>query len=1443
GFTTVAGLSRNRLARLNSDGTLDAGFTLGAGFNSTVYALRLIGGSQILVGGAFTTYQGATANRIVRLLSNGTTDSAFVTGNGFNSVVYALDTQTDGRILAGGAFGGYGVTQRLAVARLLSDGSLDTSFVPLAFSYAVIAIGYLNDGSVLVGGGFSSLGTSTAQFGIARLLATGTAVVNSFGPGLFSPGSVARAMPVAGGKIIAAGAFTHVNGTARGNLARLNGDGSLDLSYNSGAGANAAVSDAVARSNGAVVLAGAFTSLSGYPRVRHVRMLSEGSLDGTFGSTAGPNATPSRVAVLPDGRVLLLGSEITDYDNVSRSGLVLVTASGSLDNTFNANVVPAAGSLLSAAVQSDSKILVAGAFTSFANAHRSRLVRLLPSGAIDSAFVVDVDDTVRSVAVQADGKILIAGDFLVVNHTPRARVARLLSTGALDPSFNPDFTLSDSPTQLFPQADGRVLLSGPFTAVSNSVAAAFLVRLRADGALDTTFCAPGLSASPADVAVMDDGSLLLAGGEFQLGGVWQFGLARTVSTFGPNILAQPLGGSTVAGTPLVLTMSVAGGLDVSYQWLKNGAPLPGATSPTYSVASVQASDSGSYVVRVTHGGGTFDSSATSVSVTPSLPLLSPTAGAISGFGGAIKSGSRWALVAPVPLAATAPITYQWTKNGSSLVGATNRVLLPGTWQDADSGAYQVTLGNSVGTTTTTPFQQSVTSAPDWAWRVPTPQGNSLVKVAYLNGRFLAGGVRGTVLSSADGETWETVRLGVSQTVFAFAFGNSTYVALTSFSGLWTSPDTLTWTQRDTRAGADGSYFSAITFGLGRFVAVGGGGLIATSTEGKTWTSVVTNTTEPFSAVTFGGGKFIALGTGGRTYVSSDGVIWSTGAVLPRPVTMIVFGVGKFVAAVDRFAFVSVDGVTWTRTALNTNVGLRSLQYSPDGFRALLNATDGSYYTSTDAVTWTFSFPSYADGTAGLVLSPSDMVGGGGRNVIVGAAPQSLVYSTLGQAWQRPGPPTALGFTAAASDAAGLMAVTSNGWALRITPNEPVSLAQGWSSTFSTAVADIAYGVNTFVAVGAQGQIGNFSTGPYWQSRSSGTTNDLKGVTFLADRFYAVGINGTLLVSADGASWSARTSGTTQSLGKVAYGAGVYVAVGAAGTVIGSSDSITWSPRTVTGVTSTINDVIFADGKFVLVSEGGSIRTSPDGTTWTSRLNPLGAGLKTVVHGGGKFYAFTTGNTNYLTSPDGVTWTPAQHGNANTAADAVVAGNKLYLVGANASIVSLPLDVPAPVLATAPAGQTFVVGGTGSLTVALEGAGPFAYQWFKNGAALVGANFATLTFANISAADAGSYTVAVTSAGGTTTSAPAVVTIESRGLLNTAARANVGTGAATLTGAFTIEGPAPKQMLVRAAGPALTVLGVTGALADPQLVIEDLATGAVVASNDDWGQAANLTALT
>lgn len=163
-FTTIQSVTRNRIARLNSNGTLDTTFRDIGNTNGAVLAIALQANGQIVIGGQFDTINGQPQNHLARLNADGTSDASYMNAQ-TDSYVYALALQPDGKLLAGGAFniiGPMGMTQsHQKILRLHPNGALDISFPDLAADYAVNAIAVGQSNYLLVGGAFTSIGSQT----------------------------------------------------------------------------------------------------------------------------------------------------------------------------------------------------------------------------------------------------------------------------------------------------------------------------------------------------------------------------------------------------------------------------------------------------------------------------------------------------------------------------------------------------------------------------------------------------------------------------------------------------------------------------------------------------------------------------------------------------------------------------------------------------------------------------------------------------------------------------------------------------------------------------------------------------------------------------------------------------------------------------------------------------------------------------------------------------------------------------------------------------------------------------------------------------------------------------------------------------------------------------------------------------------------------------------
>jgi len=214
-------------------GHVDTGFDPGSGADDDILTVAVQADGKVLIGGEFTTVEGAGRNRIARLNADGTLDTSFDPGAGADDRVRTVAVQPDGKILIGGSFTAVDGVARNRIARLNADGSLDTSFDPgTGADIAVRTMVVQTDGKVLIGGDFTTV-NGVARSHIARLNADGS-VDTSFNPGTGASATVYAVAVQPDGQVLIGGNFTTVNGVGRSRIARLNANGSLDTSFDPG---------------------------------------------------------------------------------------------------------------------------------------------------------------------------------------------------------------------------------------------------------------------------------------------------------------------------------------------------------------------------------------------------------------------------------------------------------------------------------------------------------------------------------------------------------------------------------------------------------------------------------------------------------------------------------------------------------------------------------------------------------------------------------------------------------------------------------------------------------------------------------------------------------------------------------------------------------------------------------------------------------------------------------------------------------------------------------------------------------------------------------------------------------------------------------------------------------------------------------------------------------
>ena len=153
----IGGFFAAKIARLNSDGSLDATFAtnVGSGFNGQIRTIEISSSGKIIVGGDFTSFDGTTRNHLALLNSDGTLDTSFDPGTTLSSDlngVYAVAIQDDGKILAGSNPSG-----QARVVRFNTDGSVDETFQGTLTNQASLVRSIYTSGTddIIVGGWFS----------------------------------------------------------------------------------------------------------------------------------------------------------------------------------------------------------------------------------------------------------------------------------------------------------------------------------------------------------------------------------------------------------------------------------------------------------------------------------------------------------------------------------------------------------------------------------------------------------------------------------------------------------------------------------------------------------------------------------------------------------------------------------------------------------------------------------------------------------------------------------------------------------------------------------------------------------------------------------------------------------------------------------------------------------------------------------------------------------------------------------------------------------------------------------------------------------------------------------------------------------------------------------------------------------------------------------------
>ncbi len=452
-------------------------------------------------------------NYSISVLYGQAIDKSFVSPLSSNDVVFGMALQPDGKIIIGGNFSTSGIISRKLV-RLNPNGTIDSSFnVGTGFTGGINEIILQTDGKLLVGGFFTAFNNRPVR-NVVRLLSNGT-LDSSFniGTGVDGANNSVQCIRVdENGKIYVGGDITRFNGKPANMLIRLNANGTLDSSFVGTAEYRGRVIAFAFQPDGKILVGGVITKL-GSPVVAMIRLESNGSLDNSFAPSSTTLNSVNSIIVLPNNKILA-GGDFQNYNGKPYSSIVRLEANGAVDESFSVGTgfYAITGGIFSyplymvsdMALTNEGKILIAGYFREYNRTNVDGIIQLNPDGSISNTFQACNNKfglssgNIYDIAVQPNGRIIVGGYFIFRNDTIAKNIFRLLPDPPLSgtPVSNFDFTLMGNEVSFIDSSKNTVskewdFNDGTYSTVSNPVhnyakSGIYNVRLTARGLCDNT---------------------------------------------------------------------------------------------------------------------------------------------------------------------------------------------------------------------------------------------------------------------------------------------------------------------------------------------------------------------------------------------------------------------------------------------------------------------------------------------------------------------------------------------------------------------------------------------------------------------------------------------------------------------------------------------------------------------------------------------------------------------------------------------------------------------------------------------------------------------------------------------------------------------------------------------------------------------------------------------
>jgi len=549
----------------------------------------------------------------------------------------------------------------------------------------------------------------------------------------------------------------------------------------------------------------------------------------------------------------------------------------------------------------------------------------------------------------------------------------------------------------------------------------------------------------------------------------------------------------------------------------------------------------------------------------------------------------------------------------------------------------------------------------WEWVNPVPHSNHINDVIYDGTLFRAVCDNGMIMTSEDGQTWETMTLDIRNRLMSIARSSSKMVVVGDHGVSYYSSDGNIWTP-----GGDlnGKNMRGVTYGNNLFVAVGEGGAVFSSADGITWSSHPTGAISYLYDVLYDGSQFISVGTHGALCTSPNGLSWTVTQCISgftEDLYDIEFhGDNYLITGESGTVLFSSNGDNWVDRSVSTGVGL----YDSFFYNGVYSVFGSTQYASADGTNW--DTVSYFGNHIYEVTHGDTLFSAVGHGGVFSTSIDLESWSTTPQLTRK------------------LIscAVYGDGKFVAIATNQSMVSENGteWTRSeniFPSPIKDIEYFNNMFIAAGYSGRVYYSLDGLSWLEGTTPTNQILLSISHDGSHIIAVGASGTIIKSSDGITWTYAEFEAglvvTDNLNGACFGwSGLlfrrFIAVGSHGCILHSMDGTTWSAAIDSGLTNrTLNSVASMENTYVACGSNGALYKSTGGQTWVENNLGIIDAMQHISYDGLVFRIVGV-NGNMLTSEDGQTWEDLHLHLSSTLHDSVTNDDNLILVGTNGTIL-------------------------------------------------------------------------------------------------------------------------------------------------------------------------------